>query len=147
MFILGFSVVFILLGNSTTIVGCIFYDYSIWMARIGGAILIVFSIQLIGLLKIPILERQLRFNMKNKPTSQVRFFCSWNEFWSRLDPLYWSNFGWYTNNCSNKRFDMDRYSAFGILCIDTCYTFFYFSFDNRKIHHFFQKNQKMVTMD
>lgn len=74
MFILGFSVVFILLGISTTTIGSVFYDYSIWIARIGGALLITFGIHLTGLFTIPILERQLGFKMKNKPTSQVGSF-------------------------------------------------------------------------
>jgi cytochrome c-type biogenesis protein len=74
MFILGFSVVFILLGISTTTIGSVFYDYSIWIARIGGALLITFGIHLTGLFTIPILERQLSFKMKNKPTSQVGSF-------------------------------------------------------------------------
>jgi cytochrome c-type biogenesis protein len=40
----------------------------------GGALLITFGIHLTGLFTIPILERQLGFKMKNKPTSQVGSF-------------------------------------------------------------------------
>lgn len=35
LFILGFSVVFILLGVSSTTIGSLFYEYSIWIARLG----------------------------------------------------------------------------------------------------------------
>lgn len=75
LFILGFSSVFILLGISTTTIGSIFYDYSIWIARIGGAILVVFGIHLTGLITIPILERQIGFKSKNRPTTQIGSFA------------------------------------------------------------------------
>lgn len=75
LFILGFSVVFILLGVSTTTIGSLFYEYSTWIARIGGAILVVFGIHLTGLITIPVLERQLGFKSKNKPTSQIGSFA------------------------------------------------------------------------
>jgi cytochrome c biogenesis protein CcdA len=140
MFISGFSVVFILLGISTITVGSIFYDYGIWIARIGGAILIVFGIHLTGLFKIPFLERQLGFKMKNKPTSQVGSFMVGMSFDAGWTPCIGPHFSRNTYNCRNKQFNLDLYSTFVILCIGTCYTFFYFSIDNRKIYLIFQKN-------
>ena len=48
MFILGFSLVFILLGASTSLVGKILLQYQVWIARIGGAFLIDWEGKVVG---------------------------------------------------------------------------------------------------
>ncbi len=48
MFILGFSLVFILLGASASLVGKILLQYQVWIARIGGAFIIDWEGKVIG---------------------------------------------------------------------------------------------------
>lgn len=58
MFTLGFSVVFILLGMLIAgAFGQIGPERSIWLNRIGGAVIIAFGLNALGLLKLPFLER------------------------------------------------------------------------------------------
>jgi cytochrome c-type biogenesis protein len=59
-FVAGFSLVFILLGVATSALGSLLYDMSIWLARIGGVVVIVFGIHMTGLYRIPFLEYDLR---------------------------------------------------------------------------------------
>jgi cytochrome c-type biogenesis protein len=57
-FVLGFSIVFALLGVLlNTLLANVAYGAQIWLSRIGGIIIITFGLYLIGLLRIPWLER------------------------------------------------------------------------------------------
>jgi len=59
-FVLGFSVVFTLLGASVGLVGYLFYDLQPIIQKVGGLILVVFGLHTIGVLKIPFLYREMR---------------------------------------------------------------------------------------
>lgn len=63
LFVLGFSSVFIALGTSVAYVSSFFVDSSFWIEKIGGVVVIIFGLHIAGLLKIPRLERQVKFNM------------------------------------------------------------------------------------
>jgi cytochrome c-type biogenesis protein len=58
-FVLGFSLVFILFGVLASVIGIIF-DLGFWLARIGGAVVIVFGLHMIGVFRIPFLEYDTR---------------------------------------------------------------------------------------
>jgi cytochrome c-type biogenesis protein len=62
-FVLGFSLVFIALGSTATIAGRALREYSNIISRVGGAILIIFGLQYVGLFKIPFLNMEKRFSM------------------------------------------------------------------------------------
>lgn len=59
-FVLGFSVVFVLLGVAVSALGGALYEIRGWLARIGGVIVIVFGLHMTGILHIPFLEYDLR---------------------------------------------------------------------------------------
>jgi cytochrome c-type biogenesis protein len=66
-FVLGFSVVFALLGVLlNTLLESIAYDIQVWLARIGGAIIILFGLILTGLVRIKFLDRAHTFKVKIK---------------------------------------------------------------------------------
>lgn len=67
LFIAGFSTVFIALGASITAVGSAFSDYSIWIERIGGILLVIFGLHLLGILRIPGSEREWGFRFSKRP--------------------------------------------------------------------------------
>ena len=67
LFITGFSVVFVALGASITAIGTAFSDYSVWMERIGGALLIIFGLHLLGILRIPGSEREWGIRFSKRP--------------------------------------------------------------------------------
>lgn len=61
-FVLGFSAVFSLLGVLlNTVLEAAAYSVQLWLARIGGGIIILFGLYLTGLLKFPLLEREYKF--------------------------------------------------------------------------------------
>lgn len=59
-FVLGFSIVFILLGVATSALGSILFDLRTWLAKIGGVIVIIFGLHLTRIIRIPFLDYDLR---------------------------------------------------------------------------------------
>lgn len=59
-FVVGFSLVFILLGVTVSAVGSLLYDLRGWLSKIGGAVVVLFGLHLTGILRIPLLEYDLR---------------------------------------------------------------------------------------
>ncbi len=59
-FVLGFSIVFILLGIAASAMGAILYDVRNWLAKIGGVIVVLFGLHMTGILRIRFLEYDLR---------------------------------------------------------------------------------------
>jgi cytochrome c-type biogenesis protein len=59
-FVLGFSVVFITLGVATSTLGHFLFDLRIWLAKIGGVIVIIFGLHMTGIFRIPFLEYDTR---------------------------------------------------------------------------------------
>jgi len=60
-FVLGFSLVFALLGVLLqTALSSVAYDARVWLSRIGGAIIVAFGLYLARILPLPWLEREYR---------------------------------------------------------------------------------------
>jgi cytochrome c-type biogenesis protein len=66
-FVLGFSLVFVSLGASVALVGYALHRYIVWIERVGGALLIVFGLGTMGLIKLPFLYVDRRVQMQAKP--------------------------------------------------------------------------------
>jgi cytochrome c-type biogenesis protein len=66
MFVIGFSIIFMLLGTTVSFMGNLFFDSIQWIERIGGVVLIVLGLHMIGIFKIPRLEKQIRFDMAKR---------------------------------------------------------------------------------
>ncbi len=67
-FIFGFSIVFISLGASASYLGSLFVGYRTFIRTLGGILITIVGLYLIGVFKVPFLERYLQFNLKGKPT-------------------------------------------------------------------------------
>ncbi len=61
-FVLGFSIVFVLLGVAASFAGSLLYDARFWLAKIGGVVVTVFGLHMIGLIHIPFLSYDTRVN-------------------------------------------------------------------------------------
>ena len=59
-FVLGFSVVFVLMGVAASVAGGLLFDLRNGLARIGGVIVIIFGLHMIGVFRIPFLEYDAR---------------------------------------------------------------------------------------
>ncbi len=60
MFVLGFTLVFFLLGIAISTLRVILFELTFWLVRIGGIIVIVFGLHMTGLIRIPFLYYDLR---------------------------------------------------------------------------------------
>ena len=60
-FVLGFSVVFITLGVTASALGGFLVSFRDILAKVGGIIVVLFGLHLIGVLRIPFLEYDLRY--------------------------------------------------------------------------------------
>lgn len=66
-FVLGFGIVFAALGVLlNTLLENIAYDVQLWLSRIGGVMIIFFGLYLVGLIKIPFLEREYKMSVNTK---------------------------------------------------------------------------------
>jgi cytochrome c-type biogenesis protein len=63
-FVLGLSTVFLLLGLSASAFGRVFLAYQREMAILAGVVVVVFGLHFLGVLRIPILAREARFEAR-----------------------------------------------------------------------------------
>jgi cytochrome c-type biogenesis protein len=66
-FVAGFTLIFLLLGASATLIGQVMKVYQDWIARIGGLLIIVFGLHLLGVFRIGTLMRERRFQLSRTP--------------------------------------------------------------------------------
>ncbi|NOZ41572.1 MAG: cytochrome c biogenesis protein CcdA [Alphaproteobacteria bacterium] len=66
VFVLGFSTVFIALGASASAVQGILLEYKSVFAKISGVIIIILGVHYTGLIKLPLLYREARFQSNGK---------------------------------------------------------------------------------
>jgi cytochrome c-type biogenesis protein len=71
LFILGFSLVFVALGASITAIGSAFHEYSRWIEIVGGIMIILFGLNLLGILKIPGAQRDRGYKFSKRPAGHV----------------------------------------------------------------------------
>ena len=70
-FIVGFSVVFVALGASFSVLGQWLLDYRDWIRRIGGALIVVFGLYIAGLLKIAFFGQTRQLQVREKPAGYL----------------------------------------------------------------------------
>ena len=73
-FIVGFSVVFVSLGLSSSLIGAVFSTYERWIVRVGGIILILFGLNMLNVLRIPFLNQEKLVHLKGKPIGLMGSF-------------------------------------------------------------------------
>ncbi len=69
-FVLGLAVIFALLGASASVLGQTLLQNLQLLSRIGGVLVIIFGLQMLGVLRIPLLARTARI-FELKPNSQA----------------------------------------------------------------------------
>ncbi|WP_224814994.1 cytochrome c biogenesis CcdA family protein [Hasllibacter sp. MH4015] len=70
-FVLGLSTVFIFLGFTASILGQFFLQNQVLLARISGAVVIVFGLHFLGIIRIPLLDREARLDAGDKGGSTL----------------------------------------------------------------------------
>ena len=74
LFILGFSIVFILLGLTATFIGKSLFQYQKFIRIAGGVLIIIFGLYLTGLLKLDFLLKEKRLNIAAKGATYIGSF-------------------------------------------------------------------------
>lgn len=67
-FVVGFSVVFILLGVATSAIGGLMYSARTYLAKIGGIVVVLFGLHMLGVIHIPFLAYDTRRQEVPDPT-------------------------------------------------------------------------------
>lgn len=73
-FVLGFSLVFILLGASSTLLGRVLLAYIDILGQVGGTIIVVLGLHYMGLFRIGWLDMEARFNVQRQSASLTSSF-------------------------------------------------------------------------
>ena len=66
-FIAGFSLVFLLMGLSATLLGQVLFQYQDWIARVGGILVILFGLHLLGVFRFTPFMRERRLQLSSSP--------------------------------------------------------------------------------
>ena len=67
LFIAGFTIVFLALGATATVLGRLLLRHRDWVGRIGGVLVIVLGLYLLGVFNIGVFARERRVHIANKP--------------------------------------------------------------------------------
>lgn len=71
LFVGGFSAVFVLLGASATALGRTLNYHQVWVQRVGGALIVVFGLVSLGLVKSPLLSQDRRIQLDRRPVGYL----------------------------------------------------------------------------
>ena len=71
LFVLGFSIIFIVLGASASFLGVFLRHYEVWIARVGGLAIMILGLHLTGILRIGALLKERRLHMADKPSGYL----------------------------------------------------------------------------
>lgn len=73
-FMLGFSVIWVALGLVTSALSGLFYSGRGVLRLVGGVIMVAMGLALLGVLRIPLLQREARVQLARKPAGYVGSF-------------------------------------------------------------------------
>lgn len=71
LFMLGFGLVFMTMGLVATSAGAAIARALPWINRVGGAVMILFGVVLVGLVRVPVLDRELRPRFAQRPVGAL----------------------------------------------------------------------------
>ena len=70
-FLLGFSIIFIVLGFSASLAEEFFLQYQDLIRQIGAILIVVFGLMIVGLLQIDFLMKDRKIQFKNRPSGYI----------------------------------------------------------------------------
>ncbi|HEX5962590.1 MAG TPA: cytochrome c biogenesis protein CcdA [Gemmatimonadales bacterium] len=71
LFVLGFSLIFVVLGASATALGQALNYYQVWLQRVGGVLIILFGLLCLGVFKVGLLSQERRVHLERKPVGYL----------------------------------------------------------------------------
>jgi cytochrome c-type biogenesis protein len=73
-FIAGFSLIFVALGASSSVIGRLLFQYQDWIRTIGGILVIFFGLFVSGIIKLDFLTQERKFHLSGKPAGYIGTF-------------------------------------------------------------------------
>ncbi len=70
-FVLGFATVFVLMGATASALSRLLLAYLDTIAQVAGAVIVLFGLHFMGLLRVPFLNREWRVHTEGKPTTMI----------------------------------------------------------------------------
>jgi cytochrome c-type biogenesis protein len=67
LFVFGFSLIFLALGASATLIGRLLITYRVWISRAGGLLVLAFGLYLLGVFNLGAFSRERRIHVTDKP--------------------------------------------------------------------------------
>ena len=71
LFVVGFSLIFLALGATATVLGRVLLVHRVWLSRVGGALVILFGLYTLGALNIGAFARERRVHLADKPVGYL----------------------------------------------------------------------------
>ncbi len=71
LFILGFTLIFILFGAGATALGRTLRYHELWLQRAGGALIIAFGLVCLGVIRVGALQQERRLHLQAKPVGYL----------------------------------------------------------------------------
>lgn len=71
LFLIGFSIIFLALGLSTSIIGKIFIQYQELLRQIGALFMVIFGLVILGFFKFDFLSSEKRIQFKKRPKGYI----------------------------------------------------------------------------
>ena len=141
LFSLGFSFVFIIFGATASVLGKFLLQNSVQLRIAAGLIIIIFSLQLLGIINIKFLNYEKKYYTR-QINQTIIYICCWYGFWIWMDPLHWSYFGIYFGIGINRGKYFKSYCIVRLLFFRFSYSIYTVWFFNTKIFSIFKKFQK-----
>lgn len=87
LYVIGFSIVFIVLGSLVGFAGALLGQYRLWLTRIGGLLVIFFGLYMMHIIKLPVLSAEkhflpVRFLKPGHPASSFLFGVAFAAGWT-----------------------------------------------------------------
>ena len=67
LFVFGFTLIFLVLGASATVLGRSLKYHRVWLERVGGVLIIIFGLICLGVIKWGRLQQEKRLHLEQKP--------------------------------------------------------------------------------
>jgi cytochrome c-type biogenesis protein len=71
LFVLGFSLVFIALGASASLIGNLLLDNRSWLIRVGGLLVLAFGLMLLRVIRLPFLYRSMKAEYRGETSTPL----------------------------------------------------------------------------
>ena len=88
LFVLGFSLIFLALGASATLIGRLLVTYRVWISRVGGLLVLAFGLYLLGVFNLGAFSRERRIHITDKPLGYLGTVVVGHRVRRRMDAMH-----------------------------------------------------------